>query len=103
MGSLFSLCSTGMRIKEETKKVPPPRTAAPKRTSVRQREAGSKWGKRRERETEEKGWQAEGEQAGRQRGRVKKGSPQTAVPGTLTACCQSSSSEAVTGLWMPLD
>lgn len=51
----------------------------------------------------ERGWQAEGEQAGRQRGRVKKGSPQTAVPSTLTACCQSSSSEAVTGLRMPLE
>lgn len=35
MGSQVSFCSSAMRIKEETKKVPPPRTAAPKSTSVR--------------------------------------------------------------------
>lgn len=35
MGSQLSFCSSGRRIKEETEKVPPPRTAAPKPTSIR--------------------------------------------------------------------
>lgn len=66
MGSLFSFHSTGMRIKEETKKVPPPRTAAPKRTSMRQREAGSEWGRgERGRQKREAGRQRESKQAGK--------------------------------------
>jgi len=84
----FSFCCSSETITEETKKVPPWGTAAPEPPSVRQREAGA-GRKRRERR--------------RQAGRGEAGNAQTAVPATLTACCQSSSSEAATGLWLPPD
>lgn len=100
MGSQLSFCCRGMRIKEETEKVPPPRTVAPCNKVER---GGERVGEEEaEGDREERGWQAKGEQEAGKGGEEKR-ELTTAVPGTLTACCHSSSSEAVTGLWMPLD